>query len=201
VSATRRLRIKAQAGRVLLACLVLSIVASVFWFRRLTVEDQQQAPAGLPVNDTKAEMVTRDFRHVETRMDRTVWVLESARAEIFEDKANLHTVKITWFGEPGEITVVITSAEGTVDFRNRKAELRGDVRLERADGAVLSTEEIFWDDRSKLLRAPLPVVITTPNFTVRGDSLVADLKTEHITLRERVNGEIRGGSLGKSRPS
>lgn len=201
MSATRRLRIKAQAGRVLLACLVLSIVASVFWFRRLTVEDQQQAPAGLPVNDTKAEMVTRDFRHVETRMDRTVWVLESARAEIFEDKANLHTVKITWFGEPGEITVVITSAEGTVDFRNRKAELRGDVRLERADGAVLSTEEIFWDDRSKLLRAPLPVVITTPNFTVRGDSLVADLKTEHITLRERVNGEIRGGSLGKSRPS
>ena len=201
MSATRRLRIKAQAGRVLLACLVVSIVASVFWFRRLTVEDQQQAPAGLPVNDTKAEMVTRDFRHVETRMDRTVWVLESARAEIFEDKANLHTVKITWFGEPGEITVVITSAEGTVDFRNRKAELRGDVRLERADGAVLSTEEIFWDDRSKLLRAPLPVVITTPNFTVRGDSLVADLKTEHITLRERVNGEIRGGSLGKSRPS
>ena len=201
MSATRRLRIKAQAGRVLLACLVVSIVASVFWFRRMTVEDQQQAPAGLPVNDTKAEMVTRDFRHVETRMDRTVWVLESARAEIFEDKANLHMVKITWFGEPGEITVVITSAEGTVDFRNRKAELRGDVRLERADGAVLSTEEIFWDDRSKLLRAPLPVVITTPNFTVRGDSLLADLKTEHITLRERVNGEIRGGSLGKSRPS
>ena len=201
MSATRWLRIKARAGRVLLACLVVSVVASVFWFRRLTVEDQQQAPAGLPVNDTKAEMVTRDFRHVETRMDRTVWVLESARAEIFEDKAILHTVKITWYGEPGEITVVITSAEGTVDFRNRKAELRGDVRLERADGAVLSTEEIFWDDKSKLLRAPSPVVITTPNFTVRGDSLAANLKTERITLRGRVQGEIRGGSLVKPRPS
>ncbi len=74
---------------------------------------------------------------------------KSARAEIFEDKANLYTVKVTWFGEPGEITVVITSAEGTVDFRNRKAELRGDVRLERADGAVLSTEEIFWDEKNK----------------------------------------------------
>jgi LPS export ABC transporter protein LptC len=146
-------------------------------------------------------MVTRDFRHVETRMDRTVWVLESARAEIFEDKAILHTVKITWYGEPGEITVVITSTEGTVDFRNRNAELRGDVRLERADGAALSTEEIFWDDKSKLLRAPSPVVITTPNFTFRGEGLAANFKTERITLQGRVQGEIRGGALVKPWPS
>lgn len=201
MSATRWLRIKAHAGRVLLACLVVSVVASVFWFRRLTVEDQQQAPPGLPANDTRAEMVTRDFRHVETRMDRTVWVLESARAEIFEDNVSLHTVKITWYGEPGEVTVVITSKEGTVDFKHRKAELRGNVRLERADGAVLSTEEIFWNDKKRLLRAPLPVLITTPNFTVRGESLLANLKTERITLSGPVNGEIRGGSLVKPRPS
>lgn len=201
MSASRWLRIKARAGRVLLAGLVLSIVASVFWFRRMSVEDQPQAPAGMPANDTKAEMVTRDFRHVETRMDRTVWVLESERAEMFADRANLHSVKITWFGEPGEVTVVITSAEGTVDFRDRKADLRGNVRLERADGAVLSTEEIFWDDEKKVLRAPRPVVITTPNFTVRGEGLVAKLKTERITLRGRVTGEIRAGSLVKPPPS
>ena len=199
--ATRWLRIKAHAGRVLLACLVVTVAASVFWFRRLTVEDQQQSPAGLPVNDSKAEMVTRDFRHVETRMDRTVWVLESARAEIFEDRASLHTVKITWYGDPGEVTVFITSAEGTVDFRRRKAELRGDVRLERADGAVVQTEKILWNDKKKLLRAPLPVVITTPNFTVRGDSLLANLKTEHITLRGPVKGEVRFGSPARPRPS
>lgn len=201
MSATRWLRIKAHAGRVLLACLAVSVAASVFWFRRMSVEEGPQAPPGLPANDTKAEMVTRDFRHVETRMDRTIWVLESARAEIFEDKASLHTVKITWYGEPGEVTVVITSAEGTVDFKRRKAELRGDVRLARADGAVMITEEIFWNDRRKLLRAPLPVLITTPNFTVRGESLLANLKTERISLAGPVKGEIRGGALVKPRPS
>lgn len=198
---TRWLRIKTHAGRVLLAGLVVSVVASVFWFRRLTVEEQPQAPAGLPANDSKAEMVTRDFRHVETRMDRTVWVLESARAEIFENRARLHTVKITWFGEPGEITVVITSAEGNVDFRDRNAELRGNVRVERADGAVLHTEKILWDEKTRLLRAPLPVVITTSNFTFQGDGLDANLATEHITLRGRVRGEIRGASLVKPDPS
>lgn len=199
--ATRWLHIKARAGRVLLALLIASVVASVFWFRRLSDEEQQQAPIGIPVSSSKAEMVTRDFRHVETRMDRTVWILESAQAEIFENRARLQKVKITWFGEPGEVSVVITSAEGLVDFKNRKAELRGDVRLERADGAVLTTEEIFWNDRKKLLRAPSPVQITTPDFTIRGQSLGADLATEHITIKGRVNGEIRGGSLVTPQPS
>jgi len=201
MSATRWLRIKARAGRFLLVCLVVSVVGGVFWYRRMADNDQQQAPAGLPANDTKAEMVTRDFRHVETRMDRTIWVLESARAEIFEDRASLHAVKVTWFGEPGEITVVITSAEGKVDFRDRKAELQGDVRIERADGAVIRTEKLFWDERTKLLQAPLPVVITTPNFIFKGEGLDANLATERITLRGRVQGEIRSGSLVKSRPS
>lgn len=197
----RWLRIKVHAGRVLLAFLALSVAAGVFWFRRLTVEEQPQAPAGLPVNDSTAEMVTRDFRHVETRMDRTIWVLESERAEIFENRARLHTVKITWYGEPGEVAVVVTSARGLVDFHNRRAVLRGDVRLERADGAVLSTEEIFWDDRKKRLRAPSPVLITTPNFTIRGDRLGADFTTERITIRGRVNGEIRGDALLELKPS
>jgi LPS export ABC transporter protein LptC len=201
VNAPRWLSIKAQAGRVLLACLVLSVVASVFWYRRMAVDDQQQAPAPLPANDTKAEMVTRDFRHVETRMDRTIWILEAARAEIFENWVKLHTVKVTWYGEPGELPVVITSAQGDVDFRDRNAELRGNIRIERADGAVLRTEKLTWDEKARLLRAPSPVVITTPKFTFRGDSFEADLTTEQIRLRGQVRGKIQGGSLAPARPS
>jgi len=195
------MQFKDRAGRVLLACLVLSVVAAVFWYRRLAVDDQKQPPSGLPTNDTNAEMVIRDFRHVETRMDRTIWVLESDRAEIIGDNANLNVVKVTWFGEPGEVTVIITSAEGTVDFRRRKADFRGDVRVERADGATLHTEKIFWDERTKLLQAPLPVVITTPDFTFHGDSLDVNLATERTILRGAVRGEINIGSRLGSRPS
>lgn len=201
MSAAGWLKIKARAGRVLLALLLVSVVASVLWYRRLSVEPSAQSPVDLPANNPKAEMVTRDFRHVETRMDRTIWVLESARAEISGDRVSLHTVKVTWFGEPGEVTVVITSAEGTVDFRGRNAELRGDVRVARADGAVLSTEKILWDEKTKVMEAPLPVVITTPTFTFRGTGLEANLETQRITLRGRVQGEIQSGPLAKNRRS
>ena len=201
MSATGWLRIKARAGRVLLVCLVVFVAASVFWYRRMTVEDQPQAPAGLPANDTKADMVSRDFRHVETRMDRTIWVLEAERAEVTNDKASLFAVKVTWFGEPGDIKVNITCAEGNVDFKNRNAELRGAVRVERADGAVLNTEKLLWDESAKFLQAPLPVTITTADSIFKGTGLEADLKTGKISLRGRVQGEIRGGSLRSSRPS
>jgi LPS export ABC transporter protein LptC len=201
VSASRWLRIKARAGRVLLAALVVSVALSVYWYRRMAGEGQPQAPASLPANDTKAEMVTRDFKHVETKMDRTIWILESERAEMFDERASLHTVKVTWYGEPGDVTVVITSAEGAVDFKQRTAELSGKVRVARADGAVLSTEQMFWDEKTKSLRAPLPVVITTPSFTFRGEGLDGDLAAERITLKGRVHGEIRAGSLGPGGPS
>lgn len=201
MSRARWRSVKTGAGRVLLAGLIVSVLASAYWYRRLAVDESQEAPTGIPANDTSAEMVTRDFRHVETRMDRTIWVLESARAEISGDRATLHEVKVTWYGEPGAVTVVITSAEGTVDFRERTAELRGDVRVARADGAVLSTEKITWDERTKLLRAPTAVVITTPSFTFRGAGLDANLATERITLRGRVQGEILSGSLAGSPPS
>jgi LPS export ABC transporter protein LptC len=201
VSTARRLRLKASAGRLLLVILVVAAGAGVVWYRHLALEVEQEAPAGPPAGDSKADMVTREFRHVETRMDRTLWVLESARAEVFEQQAHLSTVKIHWYGESGTVPLVITSEEGLVDFKKRYAELSGKVRVERADGAVLQTERLIFDEGRKLVRAPLPLTIDTPNFTLRGERLDANLDTQHVTLRGPVLGEIRGGALLQQRPS
>lgn len=201
MSTTRWLRIKDRAGRVLLALLVVSAISSVLWYRRMSVEESPSAPVGGEANDTSAEMVTRDFRHVETRMDRTIWILESAQAEMFEEEARLRTVKITWYGEGGLTPVVITSEEGKVNFASRNAELNGKVRIERADGSVLLTELLLWDEKSKILRAPLPVVIVTPTFTFKGEHLDANLTLEKVILWGQVQGEIRGGAVLPAQPS
>jgi LPS export ABC transporter protein LptC len=201
VITARRLRLKASAARLLLVILVLAAGAGVVWYRQLAVDVFPEVPAGPPADDTKADMVIREFRHAETRMDRTLWVLESAQAEVFEQQARLRSVKIHWYGETGTVPLVITSEEGLVDFKKRYATLSGKVRVERSDGAVLLTERLIFDEGRKLLRAPLPLTISTPNFTLRGERLDADLETQHVTLRGPVMGEIRGGSLLGQRPS
>jgi len=192
VSADGGRRYRTAARRLLLAALVTSAVFGVLWFRGL---DRGEAPAPPPEPEgaagADAEMVTRDFRHVETRMDRTIWVLEAKRAEIREQKARLTAVKVTWFGEAGAPPVVITSDAGRIDFETRNAELSGRVRAERADGAVLETERLVFDDRRKLLHAPEPVRITTPDFSFSGSSLTANVASRNVRLDGRVEGEIR----------
>lgn len=189
-------RYRAAARRLLLAALVTSAAAGVLWFRGL---ERGEAPAPAPEPESAAgadaDMVTRDFRHVETRMDRTVWVLEAKRAEIREQKARLTAVKVTWFGEAGDPSVVITSDAGRIDFEKRNAELSGRVRAERADGAVLETERLTFDEGRRLLHAPLPVRITTRAFSFRGASLTANMASRRVRLGGRVEGEIRGGAV------
>lgn len=191
MSDERRLRIKARAGRVLLAILVVVAAVGVLWYRRFARDVIPEAPGGQVANATRAEMVIRDFRHVETRMDRTIWVLESAQAEVFEEETSLQEVKITWYGELGTIPVVITSREGRINFRNRNARLAGRVRLARADGVVLETEQLTWVEESKLLQAPRAVLITGPTYTFRGTSLVADVGRQWVRLNGLVEGEVR----------
>jgi LPS export ABC transporter protein LptC len=192
VSTARRLALKARAGRLLLVVLVASALAGVIWYRRLAPDDGAQAPAGGPNDDRAAEMVSRDFRHVETRMDRTIWILEAAQAEVANDYGKLTSVKVTWYGDSAT-PVVITSRSGEVDFRKRKAILVGAVRVERADGAVLTTESLLWDEASKHLRATEPVLIATPAFTFEGRRMDADLDAERFLLHGGVQGDVQVG--------
>jgi LPS export ABC transporter protein LptC len=201
VSPARPLRLRTIARRVLLAALVAAAVGGTAWFRGLERGENPTPPAAVSEAPGDAEMVTRDFRHVETRMDRTMWILEAKRAVVRKEMAHLTAVKITWYGEAGTVPVVITSDAGRIDFGRRRAVLDGHVRAERADGTVLETERLAFNERRRVLHAPLPVVISAPAFTFRGSSLTANVATRSVRLNGRVEGEIRGGSSAARRNS
>lgn len=186
-------RLRTAARRILLTALLVAAAGGAIWFRGLDRGGESGPPPAVTEAPADAEMVTRDFRHVETRMDRTIWILEAKRAVVREEKAQLTTVKITWYGEPGSVPVVITSDAGRIDFGKRNAVLNGHVRAERADGTVLETERLAFDEGRRLLNAPLPVVISAPTFTFRGSGLTANVAQRSVRLRGRVEGEIRGG--------
>jgi LPS export ABC transporter protein LptC len=97
--------------------------------------------------------------------------------------------------------MVITSDAGRIDFGSRSAVLNGRVRLEREDGAILETERLAWDERSRMLQAPGEVLITTPAFSFRGASLVANADRQWVRLGGQVQGEIRSGLAFGGSPS
>lgn len=187
-------RVRRVARRLLLALLLGAAAGSVFWFQGLERREAPEAPSAGTAPPAGAEMVTRNFRHAETRLDRTVWVLEAAEAVVSGEQAQLTAVKITWYGEPGGVPVVITSDAGRINFAKRSAVLTGRVRAERADGAVLETERLAFDEGRKLLYAPRAVVITTPTFSFRGASLTANVAHQWVRLQGQVEGEIRGAA-------
>jgi LPS export ABC transporter protein LptC len=185
-------RLRLVTRRLLAAALLVAAAGSVLWYRGLERGGDAAAPTAGVAPSADAEMVTRDFRHVEVRLDRTIWILEAKQAEVRGEQAQLTAVKITWYGEQGGDPVVITSAAGRIDFGKRTAVLTGRVRAQRADGAALETEQLTYDEGRKVLLAPADVLLTTPTSSFRGTALTANLERRWVKLSGRVEGEIRG---------
>ena len=175
----------------------MTAVASVLWFRSLGEEGPGELPPSVPLIDSQAQMITRDFRHVETRMNRTAWILEAAVAEIFEKKARLQRVKVTYFGN-GDRPVIVTGRRARVDLGNWNAELFGDVRIVGYDGSILKTRQLVWNNRAQRLEAPWPVKIRSRHFDVTGRRMEADVGREQVRIIGRVTSVVRppAGAFG-----
>lgn len=189
--------VRKYGGPALLGVIGVTAVATLIWFRSLEGESGGGAPApSPPAIDSLAQMLTRDFRHVETRLNRTVWILEAAVAEVFEKKARLQRVKLTYYGS-NEKPVVVTGRRARVDLDQWNAELSGDIRVVGSDGSVLKTDRLVWDNRTERLSAPLPVKYRTERLDVSGRGMTANLKSRKITVKGRVKSTVRppAGSL------
>jgi len=185
------LAVRKHGGRALLGCLVITATVSFLWYRHV---QEKKGPGGeappAPMIESRAQMVTRDFRHVETRLEKTIWVLEAAVAEIFEEKARLQRVKITYYGEEKD-PVVITGRRGRVDLGNWNAVLFGEVRVVGRDGSVLKTRRLEWDNDAQLLTAPWPVRVRSRYGELRGVRMTANLEENWVRIEGRVQTVIR----------
>ena len=118
-------------------------------------------------------------------------------AEVFENKARLQRVKVTWYGQ-GEEPVVVTGRRARVDLDSWNAVISGDVRAVSGDGAVLKTRQLEWDNRRKVLRAPWPVKIRSRHLDIQGRMMEAHAEEKWVRVTGRVKSVVRppAGSFG-----
>ena len=188
----RRYRaVRKYIGGFLLLFIGASVLGSVIYFRRQGGVKETSAPLPGPSRiEEGAQMVTRDFRHVETRMNRTRWILEASVAEIYEETALLKVVKITYYGDSEEPTI-ITGRRGRINLTKWDAVLRGNVRAVRPDGTVLETARVYWDNGKQILRAPLPVKIRSDKLDIKGNRMIANVTKKNVRITGRVKTVFR----------
>ncbi len=184
-------KVRKYGRKGLLGIIVLTMVGSIVWYRKVTGERDgaEVIPSADPVG-SDAQMITRDFRHVETRLNRTLWILEAAVAEVFENQARLQRVKVTWYGQ-GEEPVIVTGRRARVDLDSWNAVILGDVRAVTRDGAVLKTRQLEWDNNRKTLRAPWPVKIRSRNFDIQGRMMEAHAEEKWVRVSGHVKSVVR----------
>lgn len=184
------LTVRKYVRRGLLAGIVVTVVTASFWYRHQQGGQDGDSPLPpAPFVESKAQMVTRDFRHVETKMNRTAWIVEASVAEIFLNKARLMRVKVTYFGD-GEEATVITGRQALVDLESWDAELVGDVRAVSHDGTVLKTRKLEWNNRDQTLLAPWPVRIRGSFGRIEGRKLLANVEKKWVRIVGRVATEF-----------
>jgi LPS export ABC transporter protein LptC len=185
-----QLTVRKYIRRALLAGIVVTVMTATFWYRHQQARQEDGPPiTPTPFVESKAQMVSRDFRHVETRMNRTAWIVEASVAEIFLNKARLMRVKVTYFGD-GEKATIITGRQALVDLESWDAELVGDVRAVSHDGTVLKTRKLQWNNRDQTLLAPWPVRIRSPFGQIEGRKLLANIDKKWVRIVGRVATEF-----------
>lgn len=95
-------------------------------------------------------------------------------------------VKIEFYNELGELQTTLTSNEGTLNKESGLADLRGNVVASGKDGATLSTEQLFWDEKKDKFFTEGYVKLQTANRMLEGDGFESNTaRTRYRVLKAR----------------
>jgi LPS export ABC transporter protein LptC len=102
--------------------------------------------------------------------------LEADSAFLYENsgRAELKTVKVTFFAEAGDTSSVVTGKIGSYDWRTGRMEAREDVVVVLSNGGRLTTSVLRYDQARNELSTDQHYVYTAPDRQMEGDGFVTD---------------------------
>lgn len=116
-----------------------------------------------------------------TRSGIRTAVLQADTAYTFDEagRLELRSVTLTFFGNAGDTTGVLTSREAVYELAGGDVVVRGDVEVRLRTGETLEAPLLFYVSDSNEIRADSGYVMTKSDGTVdRGTYLVRDLESD-----------------------
>jgi len=142
---------------------------------------------------TLADQEVDGFTLTQTREGARVWSISADHALIYEDadRVEMIDLRVDFFNEDGEVRSTLTANEGILARRTSDMEVLGDVVVYAADGTVLTTERLTWDERKGQVETDRPVRVTKGEDVMTGVGLEADPDLKNIRVKSDFKAYVR----------
>jgi LPS export ABC transporter protein LptC len=99
-------------------------------------------------------------------------------------------IVVDFYDEARRHTSVLTARRGRVNDVTNDFEARGNVVVRSDSGTVLTTEELFWNNKKGKVTTEAYVEIVSPTEEIRGTGLESDQSLTHYTIKQ-VTGKVK----------
>jgi LPS export ABC transporter protein LptC len=150
-------------------------------------------PSSMPEEPSRAPNEgMRGIRLRNFQIGDTEWVLEADTASVFRERKTVVAERMTidFLDGPRRVSRLIAD-QGVLNQATDDLEARGHVRVTTDDGAVLTTEVLFWDHQSAKIHTEEYVEITQGSDVLAGYGLEADPGLDRVEIRRQVRGTLR----------
>jgi len=143
-------------------------------------------PAGQEQPAAQPDQEITGFTLTQTADGRRVWALRAREARVFEesDRVEATGVRVDFYGREAELQSTLTAASGVIMRRTNAIEVQGRVVVTSADGTVLTTERLQWDERTGKIRSDTAVRVTKGTDVVTGSGMEADPDLKNLRVRD-----------------
>lgn len=142
---------------------------------------------------TVADQEVDGFTLTQTREGERVWSISAEHALVYEDadRVEMMTLRVDFFDDEGEVRSTLTANEGILARRTNDMEVLGDVVVYAADGTILTTERLTWDERTGKVESDRPVRVTKDKDVFTGVGVEADPDLKNIRVKSDFKAFVR----------
>ncbi len=142
---------------------------------------------------TLADQEVDGFTLTQTREGTRVWSISADHALIYEDadRVEMIILRIDFFDDDGEVRSTLTANEGILARRTNDMEAIGNVIVYAADGTILTTERLSWNERKGKVESDRPVRVTKGDDVMTGVGVEADPDLKNIKVKSGFKAFVR----------
>ena len=142
---------------------------------------------------TVADQEIDGFTLTQTREGSKVWSISADHALVFidADRIEMMDLRVDFFDDDGEVRSTLTANEGVLARRTNDMEVTDNVVIYAADGTILTTDKLTWNERKGKVESDRPVRVTKGDDVMTGVGVEADPDLKNIKVKSGFRAFVR----------